>query len=217
MNDHFIGLFLSYSLVGFILILSLLLAKLNTKQEYNRKFIHISISHWWLLAMVYFHSVYIAIIPPITFLFANILSRRYNLIKPMERKHDQDLGTIYYPISMLVLTILCFGYLKTPYLGLIGLFLLGYGDGLAAVIGKKYGHIKIYRNKTLAGTLTMFTVSFIVLIILLSVFNPAYMIPFSIIIATVATLLELYSPSGTDNLTVPIITTLVYYYMTILI
>jgi phytol kinase len=217
MNNQLYGLILSYSLVGLILILSLLLAKINTKQEYNRKFIHISISHWWIIAMLYFESVFIASIPPITFLFANILSRRYNLIKPMERKHDRDLGTIYYPLSLLILTIFSFGYLKTPYIGSIGIFILGYGDGLAAVIGKRYGRFKLHRNKSLAGSLTMFTVTFLVMLILLSIFNPIHILAFSLIIALIATLLELYSPYGTDNLTVPIITTFIYYYMTLLI
>ena len=88
---------------------------------------------------------------------------------------------------------------------------MGYGDGLASIIGKairsyeyKIGNTK----KTLAGTLTMFIVTFIILSILLYVTKVNLWLIKTIIISIVVTIIEAISIKGTDNLSVPIATCL---------
>lgn len=205
------GLVLSYLLLFFLFILATILPKLNVDKELTRKLIHIGISNWYFIAMIYLTDVYVAIIPPISFIFLNYLSFRYNIVTGIERRDKKDLGTIYYPISLLILVIFTFGIIKEPYIGLIGALILGYGDGIASIIGRKFGKIKIYRNKSIKGSLTMLIISFLTTLIILSYFNPVNTIFYSLIISLIASILELFSPRGIDNLTVPIFSSLIYY------
>ena len=56
----------------------------------------------------------------------------------MERDDKKSLGTIYYSISCLVLTLFSFLWFKNKLYAGIGLLSMGYGDGLIALIGQKF-------------------------------------------------------------------------------
>lgn len=89
LTSNGIGLILSYALIGVLFVATRALTKVNVPNEINRKFLHIAISHWWLIATVFFDSVWVAILPPITFIIANYLARRYHLIEAMQRKNEK--------------------------------------------------------------------------------------------------------------------------------
>ena len=216
---NILGLVLSYVLVFVIIGLSTVLQKKGILgDEGARKFIHIGVSNWWVLAMFTFDNVWFAIIPPITFIILNYYSYKTNLIKSMERSGNGNLGTVYFPISLLILVTLTFGVTNNPLIGAIGILTLGYGDGLAAAIGSKWGKRKLIYGKSVEGSLTMFLATFIVTFILLA-FNFSLPIALSValVLAIAATLIELYTPKGLDNLTVPLFTSLIYYLILIII
>ena len=101
--------------------------------------------------------------------------------------------------------ILCF-WEKDPLSLITGFFIMTFGDGLAALIGKNIKSKKWYlfnQQKSLLGTLTMFITSFI---ILLSInYVGGYTLNLNIlIIALLSTFLEQVSIFGIDNLSVPI-------------
>lgn len=157
-------------------------------------------------------------IPPITFILLNYLSYRQNLFKAMERGGKGNLGTVYFPISLLILVVLTFGILDRPEIGAIGILILGYGDGLAAVIGVKYGKHKLIFGKSFEGSLAMFVASLMVGLVISSLFFPiTTALILGVTIAILATIVELFSPKGFDNLTVPLATSLFYYLLIILI
>lgn len=56
---------------------------------------------------------------------------------------------------------------KDKLLALAVIYAWGYGDAFAALIGTKFGKHKIYKKKSLEGTLAMLTTSFITLIVIL--------------------------------------------------
>jgi phytol kinase len=101
------------------------------------------------------------------------------------------------------------------------------GDGMSAPIGMKYGvnHTKeIFGSKrSLEGCLGLFIFGFIGAIIAfwwfgifsLTVFTPdagyIYMILLALVGAITATIVELISPKGTDNITLPMISTVVMF------
>jgi len=106
------------------------------------------------------------------------------------------------------MVIYTFGIIKRPEVGLCATLIMGYGDGLASVVGQsvksfeyKIGNTK----KTIAGSATMFVVSFIILAIFLYTGNSSLWILKSIIIAVIMTIIEAVSIKGTDNITVPVI------------
>ena len=212
MTNNLLGLLLSYVLVFVVIGLSTLLQKKGIlKEEGARKFIHIGVSNWWILAMLFFDNVWFAIIPPISFIILNYASYKMNLIKSMERNGNGNLGTVYFPISLLILVIVSFGLLNQPEVGAIGILILGYGDGFAAVIGQKFGKHKLKHNKTLEGSLAMFVASLVVAFIIIHIYHGSQAFYLAPIIALIATVVELYTPKGIDNLSVPLINSAIYY------
>jgi len=218
-----LGLILSYVLIFIIIGISTFFQKKKLiGEEGARKFIHIGVSNWWILAMVFFkddNAIWFAIIPPITFIVLNYISYKQNLFKAMERGGNGNLGTVYFPISLLVLVILTFGIFDAPYIGAIGILIMGYGDGLAAVIGTKYGKHKLLFGKSYEGTITMFLSSLVVAMIVLSIYQVEGFILLSIGVAFIASIVELITRRGLDNLTVPLITSFAFliYYLNFLI
>lgn len=90
------------------------------------------------------------------------------------------------------------------------------GDGLAAVIGKniKSKEYKIgSTTKTLLGSLTMFLISFIIFVLSLCYYNINLWIVKSIIASIAITILEAISMKGTDNITVPLASSLIVYFL----
>lgn len=213
--NNYLGLLLSYALIFLVIGMSTVLQKTKiVGDEGARKFIHIGVSNWWILAMLLFDNVLFAIIPPITFIILNYYSYKTNLIKSMERGGQGNLGTVYFPISLLILVAITFG-LDEPMIGAIGILILGYGDGLAAVFGKAYGKRTIVPGKTVAGTIAMFISSLVVAIIIFSIAWPSH-VHLAIAVSGIATLIELHTPKGLDNLSVPLGTSLFTYLLLLL-
>lgn len=214
------GLIVSYLFVFAMIGTSTLLQnKRIVNEEGARKLIHIGVSNWYLIAMLFFDNVWYAIIPPITFIILNYISYKQNVFKAMERNGKGNLGTVYFPISLLIVTFVSFnntlGFQDPSYMryfGALAILVLGYGDGFAAVFGKAFGKRKLYQDKSLVGTLTMFGFSFLVSITLLMVFaNITSVVIIAFLLALFASLVELFSPRGLDNLTVPLGVFVIYY------
>lgn len=193
----------SYLFVFGIIGLSTLLEKKNIlHDEGARKFIHIGVGNWIIIAYFTFDNMWMAAIPPLTFVAINFLSYRFNLFQAMERKEKSgnDLGTVYFPLSLFFVVVadfLQFDALTTR--AVMAILVMTYGDGLSAVIGMRFKSAKLNRNKTVFGSLTMFVVTIIIGAILLE------SVLAMIVIAIVATVVELFSPRGFDNLTVPLV------------
>lgn len=216
------GLVSSYILIFLIIgISSVLQNKKVLGDEGARKFIHIGVSNWWILAMWFFvdeHRVWYAVIAPFTFIVLNYLSYRLNLLKAMERGGKGNLGTVYFPISLLILVILTFGILENPFIGAVGILVMGYGDGLAAVIGKAYGKHQLAFGKSIEGSLTMFIASFIVVFGISIFLQPIITaLILALIVAACATVVELMTPKGLDNLSVPLSSSLIFYLLLLII
>ena len=208
--NNILGMILSIIYIGGVLFTSKFVEKKG--KEASRKYIHILLGNWWLIAMFFFDSVIWAAILPLLFVFVNYFSHKYNLIKSMERADGEEkdtLGTVFYAVSLVVLVIFTFGVIKKPWVGLLGIFTMAYGDGFAAVLGKKLKSKEfniLGSTKTLYGSLTMFIVTFLIHILYFGIAGIEYFIIKAIIVAIFATLLEAVSIKGTDNIVVPILT-----------
>lgn len=207
--QNWIGILVSYIFIFLMIIGGKLFEKIG--KEASRKFIHIMLGNWWLIAMYFFNNVWFAAFVPLTFVIINYISYKKDIIKVMEREEDKKdgLGTVYYACSLLILVIITFGVLNKPILGLVPIFVMAFGDGLAAIFGKliKSKKYKVYdTEKSIAGSLTMFIVSFIIISIYLIYINNPFWYLKGIIISLIITVLEAISIKGTDNITVPIAT-----------
>lgn len=214
--NNITGILVSIIFVFLIIGMSSLMKKLNIlSNEGSRKFIHIGVSNWWIIAMIFFDNNISAAIVPGLFVIINYISYKKQIFSAMERDGSKkDLGTVYYAISLLILSLLTFKNKELAYIGALGILIMGYGDGFAAIIGTKYGKHKfkiLGNNKTIEGSLAMFLCSFLVSITILYIFNPLNVLLYSFILALISTVLELVSPLGLDNLTVPLGSAMFFY------
>lgn len=216
--SNIIGIIVSVLFIGIIMVAGKLFEKAG--KEASRKFIHIMLSNWWIIAIVFFDNMWSAALLPLIFVVINYISFKTNLIKVMERdegtENKDSLGTVYYAISLLILALITFGPLNNPIIGLCGILVMGYGDGLAAVIGQsiKSKTFKIAGNtKSVAGCITMFAVTSIILSGFLYYYSAEYWAIKSIVVAGIMTLIEAVSIKGTDNITVPLLTSLLAFLM----
>lgn len=206
--NNVIGLIVASIYILVIFLTSKLFKKKG--KEVTRKYIHIMLSNIWFISLAFFDNFIIAAILPMLFVIINSLSYKYNLIKIMEREDKKEgIGTVYYAISLTILSLVTF-YINKPILALPGILIMGYGDGLAAVVGQsiKSKSFNIFGStKSIAGSTTMFIVSLIISVLIFAFIGVDYLIAKSILIAFIATILEAISVKGLDNITVPIIIT----------
>jgi phytol kinase len=114
-----------------------------------------------------------------------------------------------------VLSIFCFSGYTAPYVGALGILVMGYGDGMAAIIGKTFGKTSYTigkSTKTIEGSLTMFIISSVVILIILTIYNPGARYTAIPLLAISATIIEAITPKGLDNITVPLGISFLYYW-----
>lgn len=195
------ALLYSYLFVFGIIGLSTLLLKTGLLgEEGSRKLIHIGVGNWIVLAYFLFDNLLIALIGPATFVVLNYLSYRFHWISAMERTNEEQesLGTVFYAISLFFVVLADYLLFGAWQVSLLPILILAYGDGCSALVGMNVSSITLVHNKTLAGAITMFVISLILGFLTL---NTLWII---VVVAVVATLIELFSPKGFDNLTVPL-------------
>ena len=223
MDNNLLGIIISLLFVFCIIGISTILTKKKIiSGEVSRKFIHIGVCNWWIIAMIFFDNRYYAAIVPALFVVINYISYKYQVIEAMERDGGKkDLGTVYYAISLLILALFTVGEGNNGYIGALGILTMGYGDGLAAVVGTFKGtkYTLIGENlKSKEGTFTMLVFTFTVITLVLGICTDIAIVGvilYSLGLSIVATLLELFTPHGLDNLTVPIGVSLIYYLVSI--
>ncbi len=216
------GLGLSYA--GIFLVIALASALLKAgriRPSASRKIVHISVAHWWLLMMATMDTLWIALIGPVSFIVLNALSLRLRLFKAMEDpRPSRNYGTVYFPISLLVLVLACYARFMPLWVGGIGILIMGWGDGLAALLGEHFGraNTRIFGSvKSAVGAAAMFGASFAVTFAMGLAFDPAAGLGAHLMraaaTAVFATLVELLTPFGVDNITVPILSAFFYQYV----
>lgn len=182
--------------------------------EDSRKFVHVGLSNWWLIAMLFFDNWIWASILPAIFIIFNLLNLKFNFIKGIERsKTRKTLGTVYYSIALTILAVLLFRTEQLKYIGAIAVLILGYADGIGGLISEYLGkHEFAFGHKTAEGSFAVFTISFVISYVLFNMLLYSDLaLEYSFFIACFATMIELFSCGGIDNLTLPLGTALVTY------
>ncbi|MGX7420007.1 DUF92 domain-containing protein [Carnobacterium gallinarum] len=204
---NLIGILVSFGYVFFILLMVTFLQKIvHLSEEFARKAIHILVGNWIFIALYFFDTAFWAGIVPLCFIVLNFISYQKSTFKAMERRDDHSLGTVWYAVSLFILTVLAFS-LDQPYLALSGILAMTYGDGFAAVIGSHWGNVTYpakFGNKSLEGTVTGFLFIYLVTMIVAYFYLPVNSLLVGLICGIVGTLLELLTPNGLDNLSLPL-------------
>lgn len=176
--------------------------------EVVRKIVHIGTGNiilvaWWLSI-----PASVGITASIVASATTLLSYRFPILPGIDSVGRKSLGTFFYSASIGIL-IACFWSIQQPHYAVLGVLVMTWGDGLAALVGQRFGKHKykvLGRQKSLEGSLTVTAVSYLISSsILLSVQGNVWQIWLvSLAVALVATVLEVFSIFGIDNLTVPL-------------
>ncbi len=180
----------------------------DANSEIIRKIVHIGSGNVILLAWWLDIPASVGITAAILASAVTLLSYWLPILPGINSVGRQSLGTFFYAVSIGIL-IAYFWYLQQPQYAALGIMVMAWGDGLAALIGQRFGQHKykvLGAEKSWEGSLTMCLVSLmIILLILIGVqgnFWQTWVI--SLVVAVVATALESFSFLGIDNLTVPL-------------
>jgi len=182
-------------------------------QDISRKIVHI-----WAGGLVifwFFYTTgwgkYIFMLTPAIWVFLLIftaLTKDENdpTVKSMTRTGNPKellLGVMFFPLMLIILTFI--GY--RTFAGVAAVASVGFGDGIAPIVGKYYGKHKyrlLGRTKSIEGSLFVFLATFIAAILLGFVFFGDFYLLESLLAAIIAAMLEAVSPRDVDNFIVPL-------------
>jgi phytol kinase len=190
--------------------------------QLSRKIIHIGTGPIFVLCWLLFPenqwSRYIAAIVPlgITLQFALVglgIWKDQASVEAMSRSGDRReilRGPLFYGIVFILVTIF---YWRNSAIGILALMMLCGGDGLADVIGKRFGKVILpwSKNKTFAGSIAMFIGSWVFSVLILFIYSRSgyltgnigtNLLPISLI-CVVGTIVESLPVGDIDNITVP--------------
>lgn len=178
--------------------------------ETTRKFLHISlgvfIAFWpfFLSWTEIYFLVFVFIVGIIAARNSKELSKKFTIFKTVKKLDRSSYGEIYFSLGIGLTSLLT----HNKYIFMAAILNLSIADGLAALIGKKYGHKSTYTvfgaKKSIIGSLTFLTCSLVILFFyyLISGYNPSILM--IILLPPVATFVESLSSSGIDNLVLPL-------------
>jgi len=196
-----IGLVLVY---GYVILLLLISEKiLKNYPGFSRKFLHIMVGNIIFILPLFQSRWVMALLAAAPFTILTFLMSPYSPLKIKDRisTSGHGLGLVYYAISWTILALIFF---DQPWIIAVGIVAMSYGDGMASLIGTKYGKIEynIFGDKkTIEGSLTMFLVLIITLGIALIYYGKPTNFLIIGLVALVATIFEGITPKGLDNIT----------------
>lgn len=195
--------------VGIILLIAGWLNRyFSDDPELIRKVVHIGTGNVILLAWGLSIPAWVGISASILASAVTLLSYQFPILPGINSVGRKSLGTFFYAVSIGLL-VAWFWAIAQPQYAALGILVMTWGDGLAALIGQRFGKhpYTIWGvKKSWEGSLAMFLVSCIVssLILLTLQGNLWSTALVSLAVATVATGLEAFSLYGIDNLSVPL-------------
>lgn len=196
------NMFLVGCIVLALLLINEWLWRKRTHGELSRKFVHISVGTFvalWPLLLSWHQIELLSIL----FVSAVIVSRRFNIFKAIHAVDRTTWGELFFGAAVGLVALIT----QQSAVYAVALLHMSLADGLAAVIGQKYGRRSMYKifgaKKSRAGTLTFLVVSLGLLssFCLWSNVSLGLWLP---VIALTATLLENVAVRGIDNLLIPV-------------
>lgn len=207
-------------LITFVyLILVLLITKklkMSNKigEELARKIVHVLVGFSWFSIYYFLYPSIHFLIPSSMFIILNYISYKKDIFS-MERKENRNLGTVFYALSMTIISLLALLNFDFLVPSAIGFFCMVIGDGLTPYFSTIFKSRKTINGKTLSGSIAMFSLSFLVTFIVIQLFKIDINFFEIFIIALFSMFFELVGKKGLDNLYVPIGVTIISYFFVI--
>ena len=169
-----------------------------------RKLTHIVSSFVWVICYVFFGSSLLwVILNGIGAVALGLLTfaGRFTAFGREDATHS--VGLFYFGLSTFLVAAISYAIGPSVYLYTgIAYYCLALGDGLAPLVARLFGrhNVTVTEGKTLAGSLTVFAVSFLTVTVFSQIFSLGLSPLFALSVAALTTVAELYGARGTDNL-----------------
>jgi uncharacterized protein (TIGR00297 family) len=205
------------AIVLFLALAELLRRRLRIDPELTRKFVHLATGALVFFAPKIFHTATAPIAIASSFVVLLVLALRRNWLPGVHGAGEGRYGTLYFALAFLLLTIFCWEAQLAVLMA--GMQVLTWGDGLAAIVGGRWGRhpFRVLKGrKTVEGTLTMLGASFLAMLGTLLYFHaapPGLILWIALVVALLATGIELATPAGLDNLTIALGASFFTYFM----
>lgn len=216
---------LEVSLVGLVLFVAALIVFVgqglfvagNVRVEYSRKLIHIGLSTWvaWWLFLL---PVNVVIVASMVLASGVFITKRFGFLKSIHGVRRSTHGEVTYALGITATAI----FFPNPAVFALAILNLGYADGLAAVMGIRFGGKHRYdlwgrteSGKTLIGSFTAFAFAafsgLLFWLVAPTLVADGWLIAIHILLsAFLVSSLEFVSRSGFDNIILPLAVALMY-------
>lgn len=213
-----IGIFLPLIYINTIIAIMNKLVDKGFPPDLSRKIIHIAAGSWiWVWPLLdpsdgwsYIFNISVAVLWSILFITKGLKASPDDpAVKTMTRTGDpKELlkGPLFFTLAMEFVGI----FLFMKFIGVAIMGYLGWGDGIAPYVGKKWGKHKyklLGREKSIEGSIAVFIAGFLgsLLLYLLVFYSfPSLQELYKLIVlGIIAVIVEAVSPSDVDNLLIP--------------
>ncbi|MEO7364442.1 MAG: hypothetical protein ABIV43_02950 [Candidatus Saccharimonadales bacterium] len=193
-------------LIVFLLLASCELwwRKQNVHDELSRKFVHITVGSFVAFWPFFLSWDQIRLLS-LAFVIVVLLSKRFKLFQAIHSVQRLTYGELFFALAVGGATLIT----QDRYIYLAALLMMSLADGLAAVVGVRYGGKQPYtvfgHNKSLIGSATFYVVSVAILLAVTQTGMIA-LAPLELAgLALAATVIENIGVFGLDNLLVPML------------
>jgi len=212
------GIFLVI-ILGFVAFSEVLRKTFNISGENTRQFVHVGVGLLVISSPFIFKSPVLPSVLAGIFIILNTLALRAGQMKGMHTTKRFSFGTVFFPISFLILILLY--WTSDPAVLIIGMLIMTLSDPLASIIGTKQKRPRTFTlwkdSKSIRGSLSIFISAFLITTAVLPILRNlqgnemAPLISLLLIgftVAIVAALSESISFAGSDNLSMPLLSAL---------
>ena len=198
---------------GLVAVMNFCVSRLNLPQDISRKVTHIGAGsligflalyndlHWSKYLNVTIFVVWIILLIQ-KGLFA---SDEDEAVKTMTRNGDKA-ELLKGPLYFVIVATICGTLFYKTFPGIMAIATLGWGDGIAPIVGSRYGRLKyeVLSNKSVEGSLSMLIVAFAASTFFVWLIIPTELNILRIfLLCVVATVVEACSPKEIDNILIP--------------
>lgn len=208
---------------SFIGIAEFIRKNLNWSPEVTRKLVHIATGTLFFFTPRLFSSGIPAILLGLVFSLGNFAAVRFGLLKGTHGTNRRSYGTIYYPLSFLILALLFWE--SAPQIISISILVPAFSDAAAAIVGENLAAPHLYYltsdKKSVEGSATVFASTLLIVLFLLNLnlkFHLSVKLDFqftlllAVAVSLFVTAWEAISSKGFDNLTIPLSAAFVLHY-----
>jgi len=178
--------------------------KKHTPNEVSRKFVHITVGSFVAFWPFFLDWNEIKLLS-IAFIAVVLLSKRLRLFKAIHSVQRPTHGELFFALAVGAVALIS----EDKYIYMAAILQMSLADGLAAIIGTRYGNSNRYtvfgHTKSLYGSATFFVISLAIVAVFTQLSGTDLSILAMIGIASVAGFIENVGVEGLDNLLVPVV------------